>query len=63
MNTKMTGFRGFKKKSLCPYAFDESSLSFGMEWLTLVLLWLIWPIQNDAKKQKNDWNLGTWVLI
>ena len=25
--------------------------------------WLIWPIQIDAKKLKNDWNPGTWVLI
>ena len=26
--------------------------------------WLIWPIQNDAKKQlKNDWHPGTRVLI
>ena len=24
--------------------------------------WLIWPIQNYAKK-KNDWNPGKWVLI
>ena len=24
---------------------------------------LIWPIQNDAKKLKNDWNPGKWVLI
>ena len=26
--------------------------------------WLIWPLQNDAKKNlKNNWNPGTWVLI
>ena len=25
--------------------------------------WLIWPIQNDAKKLKNYWNSGKWVLI
>ena len=25
--------------------------------------WLIWPIQNDAKIRKNDWNHGKWVFI
>ena len=25
--------------------------------------WLIWPIQNEAKKLKNNWNPGIWVLI
>ena len=26
-------------------------------------LCLIWPIQNDEKNLKNDWNPSTWVLI
>ena len=25
--------------------------------------WLIWPMQDDAKHLKDDWNHGTWVLI
>ena len=25
--------------------------------------WLIWPIQNDAKNLKYDWNHAKWVLI
>ena len=29
--------------------------------LPLCCWWLIWPIQNDAKKLRNDWNPGKWV--
>ena len=25
--------------------------------------WLNWPIHNDAKNLKKDWNFGTWVII
>ena len=32
-------------------------------FLTLMCWWLIWPIQNDAKKLKNYWNPGTLVPI
>ena len=31
--------------------------------LPLCCWWLIWPIQNDAKKTENVWNPGKWVLI
>ena len=31
--------------------------------LLLYCSWLIWPIQNEAKKLENDRNPGIWVLI
>ena len=37
----------------------ESLCGWGGWWLrvlTLIRWWLIWPIQNDAKNLKNDWN-------
>ena len=42
--------------NFCRYLADDLNL-------ILCCWWLIWPIQNDAKILKNDWNLGTWVLI
>ena len=34
------------------------------EWFNpLACFWLIWSIQNNVKKQKNDWNPGKWVLV
>ena len=39
----------------CRYLADDLNL--------ICCWWLIWPIQNQAKILKNDWNLGTWVLI
>ena len=40
----------------------EWNVQFFYMGLAFCLLLLIWPLQNDAKFLKNDWNPGTWVL-
>ena len=51
MNTKMTGFRGFKK-SLHPCALDESSLSIGRDIYVILHL-----ISRHKNKLKFNWKL------
>ena len=50
-------------KLICMWAFSSPLKFFKVPIPMKWCWWLIWPIQNDAKKLKNDWNLGTWVLI
>ena len=48
----------------CKSYFEINSLHWKeIQLYPLCWWWLTWPIQNDSKKLKNDWNPGTWALI
>ena len=38
-------------------------MSFFNFFASLCYWWLVWPIQNNAKYLKTDWNPGIWILI
>ena len=65
--TNISPLNIFVKPLLNTICYSQSiidpELKFARNAWPLCCWWLIWPIQNDAKKLKNDWTPGTLVLI
>ena len=51
------------RDEICILGRGLQSQSFARAINPFAAWWLIWPIQNDAKNLKTDWNPGIWVLI
>ena len=53
----------YKSRGIHTSSFQPEPVISRVGYLKPLCCWrLIWPIQNDAKNLKNNWNPGTWVL-